>query len=384
MPAAASLKKELEKTENLRRRKKDKNKNGATGSVQRDPQTARGREKAAQERQQTVSPGLHSGSVSNESAGEIMKTGIIPSASNEHLRGLHGDNNGMLGIYTSDGRQDNTSDSAREELDKASYTVMAGGDRAVFTPSHYAAYLQIWGSPRKAVEYYTRYLELKDKKNTEGLDRSEEGELDQLERLERMALEFGDARHYMQDKKAYGQQDIDYAFAQNRYRKDGSLSSMFGTAHSPAAVYQSFFLDGVFGGMKDRYLSPEAEGGISEDAVRALRDGRTPETLEGMKQWLDKYLSDCVRKQNRGMTMILRSIFRSDPKHTRNTVMRYLENVLSGVYFKRVFVVTNTDARMLAADNHMSYALKAVMKDPGARFTRLVRIIIERIMAEKV
>ena len=365
MPSGAYLKQELEKTEQLRRRKKDKNRNGAVT-----------------ERAKPVKAGQRA--ISNESAGELVRSGLIPSASNEHLRGLHGDNNDSFGSYLSDPAQETGSETVHEKLDKGTFTVQGSGDRAEFTPSHYASYLRIWGSPRKAVEYYTRYLELKDKKKENSLSRDESEELDQLERVEKIALEYDDARHYMQEKKAYSQQDIDYAFSQNPHRKDGSNSEMFGTAHSPAAMYQCFFLDGIFGGMKEQYLKSEADGGISEAAVNALKDGGTPDNLEGMKKWLDKYLTDCVKKQRRGMTMIMRGIFRSDPKHTRITFMQQLEKILSLVYLKKEFVVTNTDGRMLAAEQYMGRALELLMRDPGSKFTKMIRMILERILAETV
>ena len=84
------------------------------------------------------------------------------------------------------------------------------------------------------------------------------------------------------------------------------------------------------------------------------------------------------------MTMIMRGIFRSDPKHTRNTFMKQLENILSLVYLKKEFTVTNTDARMLMADQYMQRALERLMRDPGSRFTKMIRMILERILAEKV
>ncbi len=382
MPAAAHLKEELEKTEQRRRRRKDKSRNGTVDSS-REGKGHEAKENSGSSAA-AFSVQLRQQSVSNESAGELIRSGLIPPVSNEHLRGLHGGNNGAFGSYLTDESSQSGSDLVREELDKGTYTVKAGGDKAAFTPSHYASYLQIWGSPRKAVEYYTRYLELKDKKKAAGLDPEESRELDQLERLEQSALEFDDARHYMQDKKAYGQQDIDYAFAQNRHRKGGSDSELFGTAHSYARMYQTFFLDGIFGGMKEKYLQNESDGGISREAIEALKGGGTPENLEGMKKWLDAYLEDCVKKQKRGMTMILRGISRSDPKHTRVTITRYLENVLSGVYFKKEFVVTDTDTRMLMADRYLARALRLLMRDPGSRFSRMIRQILERILAEKV
>lgn len=369
MPAGAYLKEEVEKAEQKRRRKKDKNRNaGGQAATQKE----------------TTAAQLSSRGISNESAGDLIRTGMIPAVSNEHLRGLHGDNNGAFGTYLADSRQETGSDQVRQNLDKGTYTVKAGGDKASFTPSHYASYLQIWGSPRKAVEYYTRYLELEEKKKNGELDREETEELDKLERLEQLALEFDDARHYQQDKKAYSQQDIDYAFAQNRHRKDGSSSELFGTQHSPAAVYQSFFLDGVFGGMKETYLREESDGGIPQSAIEALKGGGSPDNLEGMKRWLDKYLGDCLTRNTRGMTMILRSIRRSDPEHTRFTILKYLGQVLAGTYFKKEFVVTDTDTRMLMADRYLARALEMLMKDPGSRFTKRIRQILERILAEKV
>ena len=39
---------------------------------------------------------------------------------------------------------------------------------------------------------------------------------------------------------------------------------------------------------------------------------------------------------------------------------------------------------MLAADRYMRRALELLMRDPGSGFTKFVRMILERILAEKV
>ncbi len=387
MSAGAYLRQEIEKTEQRRRRKKDRyaagtNRQGdaenRTGALRRQPEGNEGEEIHPQMRESMQRP------VSNEASEHILQSGKIPEAVNEHLRGLRGGNNGSFGTWQHEGLAGSVSSSDRENLDKGTYTVSAGGDRADFTPAHYAAYLQIWGTPQKAVEYYSLYLELKEKEQSGSLDREEKEELQKLQQLERAAQEFDDARHYQQEKKAYSQQDFDYAFAQNRHNKDGEKSEMFGTAHDAAGIYQAFFLDTVFGGMKEKYLKNETDGGIPEEAVRALQAGRTPESLKGMTGWLDTYLADCVAGNRRSMSMIIRAIRRADPKHTRYTILRYLENVLREVYFKKEFIVTNTDARMLMADQHMGYALQAVLRNPGSRSAKLIRVIVERILAETV
>ena len=381
MPASAYLKQELKKKDRERKRQAGRTEETAeSAGKDREVRQPAGNEGSTAE----AAPALTRGSaVSNESSAAELG-GMIPAAEGEHLRGIYGGNNGAFGAYTHDDSENAESSVVRETLDKADYTVTAGGDRAKFTPSHYAAWLKIWGDPRDAVRYYTRYLELSDRKKAGEISREEERELGELSRLEQSALEFGDARHYMQEKNAFTQQDVDYAFSQNPHRKDGSKTSQFGTAHQAAGVWQAFFLDGVFGGMKEKYLSEEGRGGIPEEAVRALKDGADPDTLGGMKQWLDEYLSGCVRDRRRGMSMILRSILRSDPKHTRYTMMDHLEDVLKRVYFKKEFMVTNTDARMLAADRYLGQALALLMRDPGSRFTQMIRVLIERILAEQV
>lgn len=388
MIAGAYLKQELEKTEQRRRRKKDRYAAGTdlhqedagarVSELRRQPEGNEGGEGQLEmlDRMQR--------SASNEASEHMLRSGKIPEAVNEHLRGLRGGNNGSFGTWQHEGSAGSVSASSREDLDKGTYSVSAGGDKAAFTPAHYAAYLQIWGTPQKAVEYYSLYLELKEKEKAGELDREEKDELQKLQQLEEAALEFDDARHYQQDKRAYSQQDFDYAFAQNRHKKDGERSDMFGTAHDAAGIYQTFFLDMVFGGMKENYLKSETDGGISQEAVQALQAGRTPESLQGMTGWLDKYLADCVTGHRRGMFMIIRAIRRSDPKHTRYTIMQYLENVLREVYLKKEFIVTDTDARMLMADQHMGYALQAVLRNPGSRFAKMIRVIVERILAETV
>lgn len=82
--------------------------------------------------------------------------------------------------------------------------------------------------------------------------------------------------------------------------------------------------------------------------------------------------------------MIMRGIFRSDPQYTRLTYMQQLEDILSLVYLRKEFTVTNTDVRMLTADRYMRRALGLLMRDPGSGFVKLTRMILERILAEKV
>ena len=36
------------------------------------------------------------------------------------------------------------------------------------------------------------------------------------------------------------------------------------------------------------------------------------------------------------------------------------------------------------ADQHMGYALQAVLRNPGSRFAKMIRVIVERILAETV
>ncbi len=389
MPAGAYLKQEIEKTEQRRRRKKDRYVISSAGPHQEDAGNGTGVLRRQPEGNE--GSGIHTElqayaqrSVSNEAAQNLIQSGSIPEAANEHLRGLRGDNNGSFGRWQHEGASGAVSASGREELDKGTYTVSAGGDRAAFTPAHYAAYLQIWGTPQEAAEYYSRYLELREKAKTGELDREEKDELKKLQQLEQAALEFDDARGYQQEKNVYSQQDMDYAFAQNRHNEDGEKSEMFGTSHDAAGVYQALFLDAVFGGMKESYLKCEADGGISEEAVQALQAGRTPESLQGMAGWLDKYLADCAVGHRSSMAMIIRAIRRANPKHNRYSIMNYLENVLKEIYLRKEFVVTDTDARMMMADQHMGYALEAVLRNPGSRFAQIIRVLAERILAETV
>ncbi|MBQ6519232.1 MAG: hypothetical protein IJI14_10955 [Anaerolineaceae bacterium] len=86
-------------------------------------------------------------------------------------------------------------------------------DSLTMSPSHYESFLQIFKTPKAALEAYNKLLKLVDKNQNEELSPSERKELNKCLRIEELANDFDRSHHYMTDKQIYSQQYVDYAFS---------------------------------------------------------------------------------------------------------------------------------------------------------------------------
>lgn len=202
----------------------------------------------------------------------------------------------------------------RQEMTKYGYMISSGDKEAGMTPSLYEAYLQIYKTPREAIRNYSRYVELKEKQEEGGkLSNAETKEFGKLSRIRNLAGDFDRSHRYMLEKDSYSQQDIDYAFDLKKKEKDGAKSpDMTENRLYASDIYQSLFLEKVFGGLKERFLQASQEEG--QNSVSELR------------KWLDTDMANCVKQKRDEMTKIVRAVVK-DIKYPNE------ENVLSELWF---------------------------------------------------
>lgn len=206
--------------------------------------------------------------------------------------------------------------SSGNDLDNSNtLKVRADGKEESFTPTHYESYIQIEKDPKTAIEKYKRYKELnKKRKDKTPMSDAEKKELGTLDRLEDLAQDFDNAHNYMLDKDDYNQQDIDYAFRLHDKETKGlqTAAEFHGGEDineavrddykSASGIYITLFMDKFFRDLKEQWMKDPDEGGLPENDCMNFPIVRT---------WMDKYLSDRVKRNKKGFEMIVRGLYRS-------------------------------------------------------------------------
>lgn len=145
--------------------------------------------------------------------------------------------------------------------------VSVDGQNIQISPTYYEAYLQIFGSPRRALNAYARYVQLANL-DDDGynwfLHPTDKKEYQKAKRIHELAGEFVQSHRYMLEKDNYNQADVDYAFMQyNRESQDGASGDMLDTKNVTAGnAYITMILTKVFGGMRQHlktYLDKNKE-----------------------------------------------------------------------------------------------------------------------------
>ncbi len=199
---------------------------------------------------------------------------------------------------------------------KKEYDFTVNGETVSMNASEYEAWLQIFGTPQKALENYSRYHTLKDKNKENQITDAEFKELLKLDRFNDLALDFEKSHKYMISKEKYSQQDVDYAFSLAKKERQGGVEStifeqdwndptmtnMKNPSASAAGTYQMLIMKGVFGGMKDRFSNE-----FKEEA-----DGKN--ITKEMVSWISADAVDCIRNHQDEMKTILRAMKRTTDK----------------------------------------------------------------------
>ncbi len=218
-------------------------------------------------------------------------------------------------------------DEIRQSMTAEEYEVKAGGKGTWFSPTHYESYLQIYKTPKDAVEKYKRLKDLWDKKKAkQELTDEEESELSKLERMEKLANQFDTAHNYLLEKNSFKQQDIDYAFSLKQKEKEGASGEMMRKGLTSARIYQNLMLEKIFGNMYQRFTTALENGDISN-----VRD------YKSISAWLDKDMSECMTRKKDGMKMILRGLRRSLKDPNEEKMLNEFKSTVEFAWFRKIF-----------------------------------------------
>ena len=277
--------------------------------------------------------------------------------------------------------EDMKANDIRDEMVHTKITVQAGGKKEIFSPTHYESYIQIYKDPKTAIEKYARYKELKKKETDKSpMTKAEKKELSTLARLETLALQFDNAHNYMLEKDAYNQQDIDYAFrlhdretkglqtaAEFRGGKDVN-EAVRDNYKSASGIYITLFMNKFFRDIREQWMKDPEEGGIADE------DGMK---FSVVNTWLDKYLSDRVKRKKNGFEMIVRGLYRSMKAAAPNrevdeqALLDKLADVILQICINRNF---EDDMEPKASKGYVSLssAILTIAQNNSCEFTKLV------------
>ena len=255
----------------------------------------------------------------------------------------------------------------RQETTKYSYNILTNNSdtEVAMTPSLFEAYLQIYKSPREAVQKYGRYRDLQRRRNNGGnLSEAEGKEFDKLKRIRTVAAQFDRSHRYMLEKGSYSQQDIDYAFELQKKEKDGVRSpELTEDRHFSSEIYKSLFLEKVFGGMKERFTQF-----VGEDGQKSERE---------VEKWLENDLAECIRQKKDEMTRIVRGIVKASEYPTEDSVSSELRCMIAANWINRLF--TNRGEKALRDKIRNAWKKVGYYGPLGKELGKLV----EQVLAEQ-
>ncbi len=297
-------------------------------------------------------------------------------------------------------------DDIREEMTNRMISVKAGEEDASFTPTHYESYIQIYKDPETAIKKYNRLKVLREKKKNSGnwtkskvstlkhkiqstfnaedetlLTFEEARELNTLERLEDLALDFDRSHNYMLEKNSYKQQDIDYAFQLHNKETNGLQKAdevqpgkndisqdVRDKYKSASGIYITLFMNKFFSDLKEQWMKDPDEGGISLDEA-----GNPP----AVYKWMDKYLSDRIKRKKNGFEMLVKGIYRSIKSNDPNKiveekeVMDRLSNMILEICINRNFE-GDYEAKAVRGYLNLSSAITMIPNNKSSEYTKLV------------
>ena len=277
--------------------------------------------------------------------------------------------------------EDMKANDVRDEMAHTKIAVQAGGEKEIFSPTHYESYIQIYKDPKTAIEKYARYKFLNKKvKENSPMTEAEEKELDKLERLETLALQFDNAHNYMIEKDNYNQQDIDYAFRLHDKETKGLQTAdefqgrndvnedVRDKYRSASGIYITLFMNKFFRDLKEQWMKDPEEGGVA--ATDCMK-------FSIVQTWLDKYLSDRVKRNKNGFEMIIRGLYRSmkaaapDSEVDEQGLLDRLADMIMQICINRNFEGDYSSKGSMGYIS-LSSAILSMVKKNSFEFTKLV------------
>ncbi|MBR6090837.1 MAG: hypothetical protein IKP86_12950 [Anaerolineaceae bacterium] len=260
----------------------------------------------------------------------------------------------------------------REDMRFDNFKVSAGGKTAEFSPTEYEAYLQVYKTPKAAVEKMARKKELEEKaESDEDLTKAEQKEIDKFVLMERTIQAFINAHDYMLEKENFRQEDIDYAFRLQKKEVAGVRSSAFIAGQTSSSIYQSLIYEKVFSGMKERFLAQERYRNVTE---------MTPEVTDSLKRWFDDDLSKCAAGKFENLLRILGGIDEAMEDPTEDGLREELKDSMANAWFGRIFNVNGNTNGYGFVYMMLPLVFAEIMEDPGSKFRKIVDKQIHLLM----
>ena len=262
----------------------------------------------------------------------------------------------------------------RGEMRYNTFEVGAGDKVAVFTPTLYEAYLQIYKTPEAAVKNKARYDELSDKLNDgDDLTAAENKEMKKFERLERTVEAFKTSHDYLLEKDTFSPQDVQYIFNLQAKEKQGVESEAFSEGKTSAQIYQSLLFEKVFGGMKERFLSQEDFKNDGEPSTELLNE---------LKKWLDNELEQSANRKFSNLITLMTGMKRAMPDPTKDEMVRQFYMNMRTVWIDRIFDLKNFKSEFQYAAGILPRKFSEIMGDQGSKFRKVVDKVIQFILSE--
>lgn len=260
----------------------------------------------------------------------------------------------------------------RSGMTQNAIKISAGGKSCPFTPTHYESYLQIYKTPEKAVDAYSRFLEIEQKnKNGEELSSAEKQEFSKLRRMEDTANQYDNSHNYLLEKEDFSMQDIQYIYNLRNKEQKNANSVDFSTGKTSAGIYQSLLFEKVFNGMKERFDTNE------DFYDMKLNDHADMQKLE---EWLDKDLTQCAAKKYKELLMIIDGMqLAMDPQADEDDIFEQFYDDLSTNWLEKVFVPRRAAEKLEIAYVDAAMTFARIFQNENGSFHKVVKNIIKLI-----
>ena len=259
----------------------------------------------------------------------------------------------------------------RGDMRKDVFKVTAGGKTAVFSPTEYEAFIQVYKTPEAAVKKMARLKELSDKENSdEDLTKAEQKELDKFSLIAKTVNSFISAHDYMLEKDEFNQQDVDYAFRLQKKETEGARSDAFNAGQTSSSIYQALIYEEVFGGMKERFFSQEQFQNVT---------AMTPEVMDSLKRWFDNDMSECAERKDVEMTQIMHGIMKSMKNPNKDAMRDVFKDSVIKSWLQKIFNPKKKENGLEDIYFVIPFTVADILGNTGSRFRRIVDMHIDRV-----
>ena len=236
----------------------------------------------------------------------------------------------------------------------------------MMNPTRYEAYLQIYKSPDKAIDNYSTYVKLRDKKDPRSPD--EEKEFQKLKRIDDLADAYVASHRYMLEKDSYNQQDVDYTFALEKMEKKiptlGQLRK-----NTASAIYKSLMLEKIFGNVSQRLENNFTQKDMSDK--------------KKVQEWLDNDMCTCIGRRPAEMKTVIKGIKKAMPELDETGLQVYLMDMINDRWIK-IFSdnaknTADKDSPLKKAHSPVSTGFDKIKKDANSKLSKKLKDMIHSL-----